>query len=66
MSVNAERLKTGYADLSDDDKNDLKRFINDYDTSTYARKIELKSRATDALNKSLGPTFGNRCSQCGK
>lgn len=66
MSVKSDRVKTSYADLSDEERNEVKRFINDYDSSTYSGKLELKTRVNESLSKSLGPTFGNRCSQCGK
>lgn len=66
MSTKSDRVKFMYAELSDDEMNDVKRFINDYDSSSYSRKIELKSRTSNEISKSLGPTFGNRCALCGK
>lgn len=64
MSLNSDRVKIGYAELSESEKTEVRSFIKEYDQSgTYGQQ-----RMFSNLNesKSLGPTSGNRCPQCGK
>jgi len=66
MSVKSDKVKSGYTELSDAEKLEVKKFINEYDLSTYSGKINLSERAKETFSKSLGPTGGNNCPCCGK
>lgn len=63
MSLKSDRVKKGYAELSEVEKNEVKAFIKEYDQSgTYGQQ-----RMFSSLNesKSLGPTSSSKCPCCG-
>jgi hypothetical protein len=66
MSVKSDKVKSGYTELSDAERQDVIRFINEYEQSSYTGKINLSERARGATNKSLGPTGNNECPCCGR
>lgn len=57
------KLKTGYTQLSPLEKNDFKKFMDEYDKATEEQKKRLLERQEF---KSLGPLASSGCPCCGK
>jgi hypothetical protein len=66
MSLKSDKVKSGYTELTDSEKAEVKAFIKEYDDAGYYSKITLSERARQTFGKSLGPTSGNNCPCCGK
>jgi len=66
MSVKSDKVKSGYTELSDAERQDVIKFINEYEQSNYSGKVNLSERARGTFSKSLGPTGNNECPCCGK
>lgn len=66
MSVKSDKVKSGYTELSDAERQDVINFINEYEKSGSLGKVNLSKRARETFSKSLGPTGSNNCPCCGK
>lgn len=65
MSIKSDKVKSGYADLTDSEKLEVKNFIKAYDEASLFGKENLVAE-TRTFNKGLGPKNGNECPCCGK
>ena len=62
MSAKTDKFKLEFTKLTDTEKDDFIKFINDYQRGTYLQKGII----TDSLKRSLGPTDSVKCGCCGK
>ncbi|PVH26995.1 hypothetical protein [Sphingobacterium corticibacter] len=62
MDKKVEQLLLAYAELSNEQKKDLKKGIDDYDKSN---SINERRQFTERLQKSLGP-LNRVCERCGR
>lgn len=62
MSAKTEKFKYEFTKLSDTEKTELIKFINEYQAGTTFYKANL----SESLRKSLGPTDASKCGCCGK
>jgi hypothetical protein len=65
MSVKSDKLKSGYAELSDSEKAEVRDFIKKYDEAGPLTKSALLEQ-TRTFSKSAGPRDQNACPCCGK
>lgn len=61
-----DKLKLLYTQLGLNDRIELKKFINDFETNTYSDQEQIRESLNDVLNKSLGPINSSGCILCGK
>jgi hypothetical protein len=66
MSVKSDKVKSGYTELSEPERQEVIKFINEYEQTSRSGKINLSERARGTFNKSLGPTGNNNCPCCGR
>ena len=66
MSVKTDKVKSGYTELSDSERQEVIKFINEFEQSGPLGKVNLSKRSRETFNKSLGPTGSNDCPCCGK
>ncbi len=62
MSAKTEKFKYEFTKLSETEKAELIKFINDYQNGSTFHKANL----SEYLRKSLGPTDASKCGCCGK
>nr|WP_315200593.1 hypothetical protein [uncultured Flavobacterium sp.] len=62
MSAKTDKFKFEFTKLSDVEKTDLIKFINEYQNGSTLQKGNLN----ESLRKSLGPTDAGKCGCCGK
>jgi hypothetical protein len=62
MSAKTDKLKLEYTKLTDAERSEILRFIQQFENSSLIQKGSL----SETLSKSLGPTDANKCSCCGK
>ena len=62
MSAKTEKFKYEFTKLSDAEKAELVKFINEYQAGTTFYKTNL----SESLRKSLGPTDASKCGCCGR
>ncbi|MDB5116376.1 MAG: hypothetical protein JWQ79_1868 [Mucilaginibacter sp.] len=66
MSVKSDKVKSGYAELSYSEKEEVKKWINDFDRATSENQRNLSEGISKAFNKGLGPKDSSSCPCCGK
>jgi len=66
MSVKSDKVKSGYAELTEAEKAEVREFIRQYDNSIGASRDRLLESTTRTFNKSLGPKDSHSCPCCGK
>lgn len=66
MSKRTDQVKSGYASLDFSEREEVKKFINEYDASTTQRRETFTEDLNRTLNKSVGPRDSNVCTCCGK
>lgn len=62
MSAKTDKFKLEFTKLTDIEKADLIKFINEYEGGSTLQKGNL----SESLRKSLGPTDSGKCGCCGK
>lgn len=62
MSAKTDKFKLEYTKLTDSEKQELVRFIAEYQSANTFQKAILG----ETLSKSLGPTDSAKCGCCGK
>ena len=62
MSAKTDKFKLEFTKLTDAEKEDFIRFINEYQRGTYQQKVTF----SESLKRSLGPTDSAKCGCCGK
>ena len=66
MSVKSDKVKSGYSELSETERAEVRAFIEVFERSGPITRISLSERSRETFNKSLGPISGNNCPCCGK
>lgn len=62
MSAKTDKFKLEFTKLTEIEKKELIKFINDYEAGSTIQKGNL----SESLRKSLGPTDASKCGCCGK
>jgi hypothetical protein len=62
MSAKTDKFKLEFTKLTEVEKVELIKFINDYQSSNTVQK----SYVTESLKRSLGPTDSAQCGCCGR
>lgn len=66
MSKKSDQVKSGFAELDAVERQEVIRFINEFQGSTYTRQLQIKADMDRVSNKSVGPRDTNTCSCCGR
>jgi hypothetical protein len=66
MSVKTDKVKSGYAELDYLDREEIRKFIEDFEKHPIEKRKSILENLNKTFNKSLGPIFGNNCPCCGK
>lgn len=66
MSVKSDKVKSGYTELSYAEREEVKKFIRDFDLSTLEQQRLFSRSLNESLNKSLGPLAQSGCPCCGR
>ncbi len=68
MSLKVDRVKTGYANLTLSERNEVRAFMEKIDKSSYTEDISLKQQIRNETKFMLGPTTddSSKCQCCGK
>lgn len=66
MSVKSEKVKSGYADLDSTERQEVIRFINEFESASQTRQFSLKESADTLSHKSVGPRNTTACPCCGR
>jgi hypothetical protein len=67
MSLKADKVKSGYAELDYSEREEVKKFIQEFDAATFEKRKTFSEGLNRTLNKSLGPVSSSyACPCCGK
>lgn len=66
MSVKSDKVKIDYLELTDSERQEVFKFITEYEKASYLGKGSLSESARETFSKSLGPTGNNTCPRCGR
>jgi hypothetical protein len=67
MSKRTDQVKIGYASLDEADREEVKKFIRDFDSAGTYGKQTFQESLNRSLNKSsVGPRDTNICGCCGR
>lgn len=66
MTTKSQGVIKAFLNLSDTDKDEVKKFIDDYNKSDYFQKGEKVRDLNEAFKRIMGPTSQDRCPVCGK
>ncbi|HEY5367432.1 MAG TPA: hypothetical protein VIJ75_00445 [Hanamia sp.] len=66
MSTKSEKVKSGYSELDYSEREDVKKFIKEFDDASIEKRKVFSEGLRTTLNKSLGPTSSWGCPCCGK
>ena len=66
MSKKADKVKSGYSELDYSEREEVKKFITEFDSATTEKRKTFSENLKTVINKSLGPTSDYSCPCCGK
>jgi len=66
MSQKSDKVKSGYSELDYIERDEVKKFIKEFDEATTEKRKTFSESLRSVTNKSLGPTSGYSCPCCGK
>lgn len=66
MSQKSEKVKSGYAELNYSEREEVKKFIQEFDNASIEKRKLFSENLRSIANKSLGPTSDYSCPCCGK
>lgn len=66
MSKKSDQVKSGYAELSVAERNEVKQWINQFDASSELSQRSLKESVETFSEKRSGPRDSSACACCGR
>lgn len=65
--TNAEKVKLLYANLGMTERDEVKKFVEEFEKTDFTKKQAFRGELESVKNKWLGPTTSSaRCTWCGK